>query len=730
MVPATALAQTAPAPTPGATDAQTNAVDDIIVTAQKREESLQSVPVAVTAFSGDTLTDRGISDPQALVRLVPNMGFSDNYSQTRITLRGLSYSDLASQGGEPRVAYHVDGAFMAMSGDIGGSFYDIQRVEVNRGPQGTLFGRNAVAGTVNVITNNPTDTLSGYLNAEVGNYSTANVDGAISGPLGGGFSARVAFQSRNHSGYDYNVPNSIDMNNQDTKAVRAKLKYDTGGAFRAVLSADYFHENDRTGPLFVGYEAPGLPVAALILGGQLGDSNPRHGYSGQIPGTRRTSYGATLDMTLNLGDGFSLASLTNYRHSNFDYKQDDTSSLPVIRSAINEHAEQFSQELRLSKDFSRGNITLGGYLYRQDYVTSGTNAALGQLGGVLGIPAGGFLNVPGAYTEGFLQGGAVDTRGEAIFGQATYEITDTTKLIVGARYSWETKRLHDALFAFDLLRPFSPSFVPPASSYAPNNQVSYTNFSPRVTLEQKLADGMLVYATYAKGFKTGGFNVSAPFGAPYLPESLTDYEVGFKFDLFDKKLRFNGAGFYYDYRDLQVVLAQLTGNTNVNATAKLYGAEFEMTAVPVRGLELDGSLSLIHSEFTNFPTAGLISGTIQLAGNRLPSTPKYQLSYGAQYTFDTNIGKITIRGDGQTKGQVYFDQYNVVGNSQGAYTIVNASIGWKDVKDRFSVTAFVKNIGDTLALNGTFNSGPALGLPLKGSYDPPRTWGVRLGLKF
>ena len=219
VAPNAAFAQSAPA------EEANQGVGEIIVTAQKRAENIQDVPVAVSAFSGNTLAERGVSDIQGLATLVPNLGFSNAYSQTRLTLRGLTFADLAAQGGEARVAYHVDGAYMAMSGDIGGTFYDIERVEVNRGPQGTLFGRNATAGTVNVITRNPTDTLSGYLNAEVGNYNTANIDGAISGPLADGVSARIAVQSRNHSGYSYNVPNQVDVMNQNMQAVRAKLMF-------------------------------------------------------------------------------------------------------------------------------------------------------------------------------------------------------------------------------------------------------------------------------------------------------------------------------------------------------------------------------------------------------------------------------------------------------------------------------------------------------------------------
>lgn len=738
VAPSAAFAQAEPAETAN------EGVGEIIVTAQKRSENLQSVPVAVTAFTGDTLAERGITDAQGLATLVPNMGFSNAYSQVRITLRGLSFADLAAQGGEARVAYHVDGAYMAMTGDIGGTFYDMERVEVNRGPQGTLFGRNATAGTVNVITRNPTDTLSGYLNAEVGNYNTANVDGAISGPLGDGVSARIAFQSRNHSGYSYNVPNQVDVMNQNSQAVRAKLMFNRSENFTAILSADYVRSNERVGPELVGFSVPGGgDVLTTVFGAQYQDAgpnpNPRHNYSGQLPLTKKESYGATLDLKLDLGDSLSVVSLTNYRHSHFDlhddlgtYNPGTTGSGSLIESRQFEEAEQFSEELRLSKDFSRGNITVGGFLYSQDYDTGadgtgvqGGNAVLTQfgsfLGAVIGFPPSGYNSTPNLYVQGFIQGAGVRTRGEAIFGEVTFDLTDSTKLIAGARYSWERRTLVNSTLGLDLLTlATDPSFVMPAP--LPALKTSYRNFSPRVTLQQELGPDAMIYATFSKGFKTGGFN-AAQYSS-YKPEILTDYEVGFKADLLDKKLRLNGAGFYYDYKDLQTIVIpadqSIPGSVNTNGNAKVYGGELELTAVPTPNFELNAAVAVIHGEFTNGP----------VKGNKLPWMPSFTLSYGAQYTFPISNGGITLRVDGQTKGKTFFTEDNNPLVSQGAYTIANASIGWRDADDRLSVTAFVKNIGDTLAVNGGFPLPGFLSGAIRGSYDPPRTYGIRAGVKF
>lgn len=738
VTPGVAMAQSTPA-----AGAKADGVQEIIVTAQKRSENLQSVPVAVTAFTGDTLAARGVTDFQSLAALVPNLGFSNAYSQVRITLRGLSFADLAAQGGEARVAYHVDGAYMAMTGDIGGTFYDIARVEVNRGPQGTLFGRNATAGTVNVITRNPTDTLSGYLNAEVGNYNTANVDGAISGPLGDGVSARIAFQSRNRNGFEYNVPNQVDINNQSSQAIRAKLMFNKTANFTAILSADYVRSNERLGPVLLGFSVPNGGDVLTGFGAQYQDvgANPnrRNNYSGQLPLTKRESYGATLDLKLDLGNGFNVMSLTNFRHSDFKlhddigtYNPGTTGSGSLVESRQYEKAEQFSEELRLSKDFNRGNITLGGFLYSQNYDTGGDgtgvkggNAVLTQFGSylasVIGFPPGAYLATPNQYTQGFIQGAGVRTRGEAVFGEITFNLTDSTKLIAGARYSSERRTLVNSTLGLDLLTLASdPNFTLPAA--LPAQKTSYNNFSPRVTLQQKLGGDAMIYATYAKGFKTGGFN-AAQYSS-YKPEVLTDYEVGFKADLVDKKLRVNGAGFYYDYQDLQTIIIpadqSIPGSVNTNGNAKVYGGEMELTAVPTSNLELNLAAAIIHGEFTN--------GAVK--GKKLPFMPSFTLSYGAEYTVPISNGGITLRVDGQTKGKTFFTEDNNPLVSQGSYTIANASIGWHNADDRLSVTAFIRNIGNTLAVNGGFPLPGFLSGAIRGSFDPPRTFGVRAGVKF
>jgi iron complex outermembrane receptor protein len=727
-VPTLAMAQAGqPAPQGSAEATSDTALGDIIVTAQKRAENLQNVPVAVTAISGDDLQARGISDVQALARLVPNVTFSDKNGEARINLRGLGFDNLWASSAEPRVAYHIDGAYVAQSANIFGTFFDVGRVEVNRGPQGTLFGRNAVAGTVNVVTRDPTDVLSGYLNAEVGNYSTANVGGAISGPLSDGISARIAFQTRNHSGYDYNVTNDVDINNLNTQAARAKLKFDRGGPFSAVFSADYFRQRDRSGAILLGvYNPESTPVLPPeTMGGIVRDGDPRHDFSDTLPKTNRTSYGFALDAKLDIGNGFTLSSLTSYRHSKFFYQTDiDLSNLAWIFAQNSIKAKQVTEEVRLNKDFDRGNLVLGVYFFSENYQADVRDPADAI---IFGAPAGGGL------LEGISLGGHVRTRAIAGFGQFTYELTDTTKLTVGARYGWERKRKTGEYIVFNFVDPYDPQNDFVNTGPGSSGEVTFRNFSPRVTIEQQLGDNQLIYATFAKGYKTGGFNLGQPQPS-YAPENLTDYEVGFKLDLLDRKLRLNGSAFYYNYKDLQVTRTNNANSVIMNAArAKIYGAELEMKAVLAPGLEIDAAGALLKTKFTSFDTEDPSRpqlGLLDLAGNRLPSAPKYTFTYGAQYSFETDIGQITLRGDGRTTSDVYFDQFNVRSNSERAKTILDASISWKDNDDRFSAALFVRNLTDTLSKNGSFVYGGFVGYPLAGNYDPPRTYGARLGVNF
>jgi iron complex outermembrane receptor protein len=729
LVASPAFAQDAPAD-PEAAPQDSGGIAEIIVTAQKRSENVQDVPIAITAVSGETLTDRNITDVQSLAKLVPGVVFSATNGEARISIRGVSYDGLSGGSAESRAAYHLDGVYLATTGEIFGTFYDVERTEALRGPQGTLFGRNAISGSLNVITREPTNDAEGYLQADIGNYDRVVVQGGVGGPLAEGVSARIAFKTENRSGYEYNPLKDLDLNNVNTRAIRGKLKLEPTENFTVVVSADYFRERDRQGFIFFGVSAPELNPLATgeTLGGIARDGNPRHDFSDYGPRQERDYWGLSANATLNLNDNFDLVSITSYRkgEERTDFDVDGTSA-NLAPGIIENRINQFSEELRLQGDFDRFNFIVGGYLFTRDFFTDQRFPVDAIL---FGNPT------PTGLLDGIHIGGTVETLAVAGFAEATYELTDWFSLTAGARYSWERKKRIGEFFSFNFGAPFNPDVPaplvlilgPPITS-----SDTYKNFSPRVTATAKLNDDTSIYATFSKGFRSGGFNLG--YNTPgFRPETLTNFEGGLKTELFDRHLRLNAAGFYYDYTDLQVSKADAFSNTIQNAAAaKLYGAELEVLAIPVDGLQIDASASITKSEFTEFDTfdpARPALGTLDLSGNRLPQAPKYTLSYGAQYTTQTDLGEFTLRAEGRSISNIFFDQFNRTTNGERAFTIVNAFVNWKSDDGKLYGSVYVRNIGDVLAKNGSLTFAGFTGYNIEGNYEPPRTYGITLGVNF
>ena len=711
----------------------TATLEAIVVTAQKRAQNVQDVPIAIAAITGNSLSDRHIVDMSGLAEAMPNMNFSTDNGSDHITIRGISFNNISNTDAEPRVAYHVDGIYVARPGDISGTFYDIDRVEVLYGPQGTLFGRNAVAGVVNVITRDPTDTLQGYLQTDLGNYSAVNVQGGVGGPLTDTLSARVAFDMTDHEGYGKNLLYREDIDNQHLHSVRAKLKFEPSADFKVVFSADISKQNDRTGVMLGGYEYPNYPSLVTQLGGLANEpGNPRNNYFDTLPLTVRTLYGFGINIDWELGNGYKIASLSSYRHSLSTYDVDfDFSSIPLLSPYLaGESASQISQEIRLQKDFDRGHWMVGGYFFQERY-RQATQDIFNT------------IDVGGEYfiSQGIYYGGREKTNAVAAFAQGSYDITDALSLTLGGRYSSDKKSLYEAYNEYDFTEPAKPIYCPgpctgptPGFPYMPNDDHRWNNFSPLVTLQYKLDSSKMVYATFSKGFKSGGYQVGET-GPVYNPETITDYEVGFKGDFLGNRLQVNGAGFYYDYKNLQVVkvlAAEPVAIVLNAATAKLYGAELQVIAAPAEGLKLDFTVSAMKTEFTNFVSedpARPELGDLNLAGNRLPGAPSYTGTLGGQYTITSAVGDFTPRAEAETTSQVYLDQYNAAGASVPGYTRWNAFVNYVSSDGRYYGSLYVRNLGNLTRISGGIVGEGFVGLPLESGFIPPRTYGIRFGVK-
>ena len=710
-------APTATTPQQAEVPREDGALDDIVVTAQKRESSVQRTALAITAVSGEDLRSREVNSVESLAPSLPNVNFGKNVGFARVAIRGVGL-DTTVIGQEGRVAYHTDGVYISRPSAAIASFFDVNRVEVVRGPQGTLYGRNATAGAINVITNDPEAGFHGYGKVTLGNYGLVTTDGAVTGGSDE-LSARLAFETVNRGGYGRNLNLNEDIDNEKTYALRGKIKFKPNAHFDIVVSADYSHENDQAFVYhYIGAGSPGVLPLGQVLGGTV-PANPRDTNSDVPQYNRRNFYGFGAVANLDLGFA-TLTSVTGYRHSDTDYRSDaDGTSAVTATFHIEERAHQFSQELRLAGTVGHLRYLIGGYYFSEDIY--GNNAFT-----PLRRPA-----PPYGFAQGVDFRGDSTTRASAAFGQLDWEIVPNLTLSAGARYNHERKGI-DHRGMQDLVTPYDPT-VPFVYTQFQVAKETENSFTPRFGIEFRASHDVLLYATYAKGFKSGGFNNNA-FGNPLEPEKLTDYEGGIKAEFFDHKLRTNLAAFYYDYANLQ--LQRIIGSAAIPLNAGkaiVKGLEAELAVRPVRNLELSANASYLDSEIRNFSTpdaARPTLGNIVIDGNRLPQSPRYTVNLAAAYTIVSPIGDFTLRGEAAWTDRVYFSFYNRPEVSQPAYGKYNAFLNYANDKTGITASLFIRNIANKRTISSAQVSAGFSRFPIVGAYDPPRTYGVSLGYHF
>jgi len=711
----------------------------IIVTAQKRETDLQETPASVSAMSGDTLRTRQIVDIEGLAQQLPSVNFGQTTGNARIAIRGVGF-DNTTIGNEGRVAYHADGVFLSRPAAALTGFFDLERVEVLRGPQGTLYGRNATGGAINVIPRAPGNRLNGYLEASYGNYDAWRLEGAIGGPIAEGVSARVSFQLNERDGFGTNLTNGRDVDDLSTRAVRARVRLAPSPNFEIALGADWFHQDDHAysfhylgrGSLPDPNSTPPLPgqeLTGIRVGGTV-PVNLRDSTSDSGPDNERTFWGLTANARLDLGP-VVIHSITGYRDNDFQVTSDlDVTSAPITVYDQFERSHHFSQELRLSGEFDRGDWMIGGYYFTES-LFGGTRIALDP---VVVVP-GPVLPPLSSYRQGYYGVGQLDTDAWALFASLRFKFTDQLALRLGAHYSDEHRRVDEEL-KLDFATPwppFVPHFPPTPPGARRQAEDSWSSFTPSATLEYRAHDDLFLYATWSRGFKSGGFNLGV-LQPPYAPERLDDYEAGIRAQWLGGRLTTNLSAFYYDYSNLQVTKIVGTAVVIENAaSARIMGLEAEIVFRPVRGLQLDAAISLLDTEYEDYVSADPARpalGPIDLSGNALTQSPTYTINLGASYVWQTDIGEIALRAEGRFVDRIWFTQFNLPHTSQPAYALFNAYLTWRSQSDRFSATAFIRNIGNEDIVSAGFIGSSLVGSPLLGSFEPPRTYGVTLGVRF
>jgi len=825
----------------GAENSDEGGIGEIVVTAQKRAENVQNVPIAISAFGGEALSERAVSNVSQLASLSPNVNLDSGVSFTASTavlaasIRGIGASDFAFNI-DPAVGVYVDGVYLARSVGANQDLLDVERIEILKGPQGTLFGRNTIGGAVSIVTRDPGKEFGVRGDVTVGRFNLFQGRASIDLPLAQNLTSSITVDVKTRNGYMKRLPfpsGSLAANSppytvypaagyespsqegdEDNRTIRGKIKYD-GGNFRLTISGDYAYTkgtaptkllqttNGDPGGLFgnlynlcistsvadltaIGlinmcnssgtqlpsrHRAETFPVNRLYtLAGVNVDANPNNNllpwdnrfitnsldttYATGNNFSRLKNWGFTGIAEVGLGDHAMLKSITSFRKSHWVSGLDgDGSPVNMSTYSFDQQQKQFSEELQLvgSALDDKLHYVLGAYYFNEsgylaDYVISGE--------GIYVIDGPNWL----------------DTNAYAAFGQLDYRFSDVIGITVGGRYTHESKSFEggqqelSGLFyklagapCSDLAGNVFPNALLGAVSCRvannypdPNNplriypgginHLSFNNFSPKVGIQIHPSQDVMIYGSWSKGYKTGGWTTrySTPqtFVSSFDPEKATTYEVGLKSTLLNRRLQINAALFYTDYNAIQLNY-QVGGSPTIAnvGDGKIKGAELEIVAQPTRGLTLNFALGYTDAYYTRLdPAVAVTSGPSALqagalVGSVLPKTPSWKINFSPKYEFQLgNGGRVTLLGDyTYISEQTNNVERTFVLNRPGV-SILNASISYADPGEHYTLT-----VGGTNLTNERYvTSGsaiPAFGA-IVGSYNRPVEWYARLGFKF
>jgi iron complex outermembrane recepter protein len=724
--------QTQAAQGPAATtQGQDASLEEVIVTARRRTERLQDVPISVSALGAADLQARSLVSTGELGRAVPNLTIdpaSTTKNAYRAYIRGVGQTDFLITS-EPGVGMYLDGVYLSrLTGGIM-SLLDIDRIEVLRGPQGTLFGRNTTGGAISIVTRKPQQDLEGEISGSAGNYDARSGRVMVNAPLGDRAAGRLSLLRSRSDGYFVNTYSGERLSDTDVSGARGSLLVQPAGNVELTLVADYVRQRESS----LGGECLLLEQTTLLrslldavtgfdaaCAATTGTSKLR-GQS-NLPGrSDLDTWGVSVIGDFDLGP-VTLKSITAWRgleaHENRDLDQSPISFLEDYVGPTEQ--AQVSQELQLIGQGWDGRLDWVGGLYGLREASS--ERALGTLAPDLAFLLG----------DGFTQTSRTSTRNVtyAAYGEMTLAVTDRVSLSAGLRYSVDDKRM----------RKTSRLASSGALVFRGDGEEDYGAWTPRLVAQYQAADDVMLYASWSRGFKSGGFNGRAtselqldPFG----DERLSAWEGGVKSGWLDNRLQVNAAVFYSDYQDIQLTVnrlvpetASITAVIENAAEATIRGLELEIVARPVAGLLLSGGLGLTDAEYDEWMDIDPLTGQpVDRSGLDFQSTPKFDWNLSLEYAFALgNLGQVTARSDYARRGAIYHDAFNTDLIRQGGYGLWNARIGL-ETDSGVGVALWAKNIGDTRYLTGAIATEGSLGFGARW-WGPPRSYGVDLTYRF
>ncbi|WP_084583862.1 TonB-dependent receptor [Sphingomonas azotifigens] len=694
-VPATAQSQGASSG-PKAPDAAADGqLADIVVTAEKRPSTQQRTPIAITVASGAELAANGATDVNQLANLAPTVQIAQNNANTLITIRGVSSRDY-TETGDPAVAVSIDNFYLQRAFALNAALFDVDRVEVLRGPQGTLYGRNATAGAVNITTNKPTDKYSLDASTEIGNYGTINAEAAVNAPLTSTLSLRIAGARKVHDGYRNNAP-STRGDDGDTTGLRAHLLWTPDSRFSALLTGEYVKVDG------VGAVIKGIPYAGVQPDGTLNIGSTRtfplnnQGYTHILAKAVRGA------LTYDLGFA-TVSYFGGYQKSTLHRDNDQDGGMAGnFGFQQNEDVSDQNHELRIVSNGSSKFSWQGGLYYFKEVDDLLTYFQVH-------IPNSLPLNF---YTFNY----KVKSESKAAFAQIGYQLTDTLKAEGGIRYTDDKK----SQIGYNILG------TPTVNQL--NNRYSGDKVTWHAGLNWQLTPTNLLYAKVDRGYKAGGYTTTGQFG----PENITAYEVGAKNRFLQNTLQLNLSGFYYDYSDLQVQQndpATALSNIYNAGKARLFGGEIETVWSATPDDKINLNIAYLNAKYTSFCTVTAVPcpAANDFSGHRLVQAPEWSLGGGIEHVFHLGAASLTARAQSRYQTRSYFTILNRPSEQQKAYSKTDLLLTYAPDKGPWSLTLFVRNLENSTILTDSEEAGYAGGYLVQ--FAPPRTYGARLAFSF
>lgn len=667
-------------------DAQPRAYDEIVVTGAKTGETLlQRTPTAITAITADELEYSFVTELDDIQLRVPGMitGGTTGFSMP-LTLRGIT-SRTRGVGADPAVSVYVDGVPFGRSMATAFDLFDIEQVEVLRGPQGTLWGRNSIGGAVSITTSRPSQELGAYFEGSYGNFGQQRIRASVDGPIvDDEVAAKLSFTRFERDGFQENLADDRDLNDRRSHILRGSLLLTPSDSLEINISSDWAINDTRL--------AFGTLTEGVVADPDVVDVDANNTLDTE-------QFGMSTILDYQLGDIGDFTSVTAFRKTSSDLISDsDSTGASLVEFHSEESATQFNQEFRLNGEIADRFQWLAGLHYFHETASVDWRVFV-----IASSPVD-------PVVETFAQ---TETNSYAAFAQTQYQLTDRLRASAGLRYTHDKKEFN-----------FSNQATPPTRLDGDSGVLT-----PRITLDYQASDDVMVYASASRGYNAGGFSFTNPQDF-YDPEFVWAYELGVKSTFADNRARLNLAGFYSDYTDLQVTTAQGLGVNVIQnaATAEIYGAEGELAVQLGDNFEINVSGAYTTAKFDEFIRVLPDGSSVDNSGKYLERAPKWTGSIIAAYTAPVgDLGSIRLQGEWSYIGRTFFNSDNLPLSDGGRYSLLNASVTLNFDDSRWFVSIYGKNLSNEREIDAFSVPGAGSVLVL---YNAPRTYGGRVGFRY